>query len=95
MYGRFDAWQSNMMGWESHPWFGAGLGLIAVWSLVWKGLALWKSARNDQRYWFLALLVINTVGILEILYLFVFASKKLELVREAKIVTRSKKSSKK
>lgn len=75
-----------------HPWFGAGIGLLALWSLLWKGLALWKSARNDQRYWFVALLVINTAGILEILYLFVFASNKLRLVSEApKRKTKSRK----
>lgn len=66
----------------THPWFGAGIGLLALWSLVWKGLALWKSARNDERYWFLALLVLNTAGLLEIAYLFFFAKSKLRLVSE-------------
>lgn len=83
-----------MMGWDRNPWFGAGLGVLALWSLIWKGLALWKSARNDQRYWFVALLLINTVGILEILYLFVFAPNKLVLVSEPRS-TRTKKSTKK
>jgi len=67
---------------EYHPWFGTGLGLLVLWTLLWKGLALWKSARNDQRYWFVALLVLNTAGILDILYLFVFANHKLKLVSE-------------
>jgi hypothetical protein len=44
------------------------LPLIA-WSVTWKGLALWKAAKNDSKPWFVALLVINTLGILEILYL--------------------------
>jgi len=48
-----------------------------VWSLIWKGLALWHSAQRDDRLWFVALLVINTAGILEIVYLFFFAKKKL------------------
>lgn len=52
--------------------------LLVVWSLFWKGWALWRAARNEQRNWFIALLVINTVGILEILYLFVFAKKPKE-----------------
>lgn len=51
------------------------LYLIIIWSLVWKGLALWRSARRGQRYWFLIILVINTFGILEILYLFYFSTK--------------------
>lgn len=42
---------------------------LGLWSLAWKGLALWKSARKDQMYWFLAILVLNTVGLLPIAYL--------------------------
>jgi methionyl-tRNA synthetase len=36
----------------------------------------WKSAKNSQRNWFIVLLVINTFGILEIIYLFYFSNKK-------------------
>ena len=49
------------------------LVIILIWVGVWKGLALWKSARLTQPVWFVALLVVNTVGILEILYLFLFS----------------------
>lgn len=42
---------------------------LLAWTLVWKGLALWKCGRHNQPYWFVALLLINTVGILEIIYL--------------------------
>jgi hypothetical protein len=56
---------------------------VLVWSLVWKGLALWKSAGLRQKYWFIAILVINTLGILEIIYLFFVARKyKVEIVEE-------------
>jgi len=51
------------------------LGLVAAWTLFWKGWALWRSARLSQKKWFIVLLVLNTVGILEILYLFVFSKK--------------------
>lgn len=47
------------------------LPVISIWSAIWKGLALWKAARKEQKPWFIALLVINTVGLLEIIYLFV------------------------
>jgi len=47
--------------------------VLLAWSLFWKGLALWKSARRGEKWWFIVLLVINTVGLLEILYLFVFS----------------------
>lgn len=50
---------------------------LMIWSLIWKGLALWKSARLGHKPWFIVMLIINTAGILDILYLFVF-SKMLE-----------------
>lgn len=49
--------------------------LLLIWSLVWKGLALWRAARTGRKWWFIALLAVNTFGILEILYLFVFSKK--------------------
>jgi hypothetical protein len=52
--------------------------ILVIWSLIWKGLALWKAAHQDSRIWFVVLLVINTFGILEILYLYVFSNKKKE-----------------
>ncbi len=48
---------------------------LLIWVFVWKGFALWKSSRRIEKWWFIALLVINTFGILEILYLFVFSKK--------------------
>lgn len=50
--------------------------VLMIWSVIWKGLALWKAAQQGDKYWFVALLVINTVGILEILYIYVFSKKK-------------------
>lgn len=41
--------------------------------LVLKALALWKAARADQPFWFITLLIFNTVGILPIIYLLFFA----------------------
>jgi hypothetical protein len=46
--------------------------LALLWSLSWKGVALWKAARNHEKGWFVALLILQTVGILEILYIFLF-----------------------
>ena len=52
------------------------VGLIAIWVLFWKGCALWIAAKGGQKWWFLALLIINTLGILEIIYIFLVAKKK-------------------
>lgn len=43
--------------------------------LILKGFALWKAAREKQLYWFIALLVINSAGILPALYLILFQKK--------------------
>jgi hypothetical protein len=47
--------------------------LVMSWSLVWKGWALWVASHKESKPWFIALLIINTMGILEILYIFVFS----------------------
>lgn len=46
---------------------------ITVWAGVWKAIALWKAARLGSKPWYIALFILNTVGILEILYIFVFS----------------------
>lgn len=53
--------------------------VLYLWSLLWKGLALWRAANFKQRNWFVGILVLNTAGILEIVYLFFFATKKLRI----------------
>jgi hypothetical protein len=42
----------------------------------WKGVALWRAARNKQLAWFICLLIFNTLAILEIIYIFGFSKKK-------------------
>ncbi len=44
--------------------------LVLIWVLVWKGVALWKAVTKRHVLWFIILSVVNTLGILEILYLF-------------------------
>jgi len=53
--------------------------LVFLWSIVWKGFALWRGAKYGQRNWFIAILVLNTVGVLEIVYLFYFCKNKLTI----------------
>jgi len=62
------------------PWFVAGFIALAIRTLVWKGLALWRAAKNNSLPWFVALLVLNTSGILEIIYIFFFSKKKEQQV---------------
>ncbi len=54
-----------------------GLLILAVlWDIFWTGIGLWKSARNDQKYWFLAMLILSTVGILPIIYIYAYQKGK-------------------
>ncbi|MBT3416993.1 hypothetical protein HON86_03195 [Candidatus Woesearchaeota archaeon] len=57
----------------SNEWF---ITALIIWSLPWKGVTLWKSARNKQKKWFIASLLLNTFTILEIVYLGFFQKKK-------------------
>ena len=58
--------------------FGLPVLFILAWTILWKGLALWHSAQRKDVWWFVALLVINTMGLLELVYLFVFAKVKMD-----------------
>ena len=62
--------------WMSNPVVAFGFFLLAIWTISWKGAALWKAAKNNQVAWYVVLLVANTAGILEIIYIFFFAKKK-------------------
>ncbi len=59
------------------PVFGLSIALLAVWSLFWKGLALWHAARRGQSWWFIIMLGVNTAGILEMVYLFAILKLKV------------------
>jgi hypothetical protein len=49
--------------------------VLALWTLAWKGLAMYKAARRDDRVWFVAFLILNTLGIVEILYIYIFSQR--------------------
>ena len=50
--------------------------VAVLWTLPWKGIALWKSAKNGSKGWFITFLLIDTLGILEIIYIFYVNRKK-------------------
>ncbi len=50
--------------------YGPVFAIVALWSIFWKGLALWHSAKRREPVWFIVFLLVNTLGILEIVYLF-------------------------
>ena len=48
---------------------------LIIWEVIWKGIALWKCGKNNQLIWFIFILILNTAGILPILYLLFFQKK--------------------
>ncbi|MFA5750953.1 MAG: DUF5652 family protein [Candidatus Paceibacterota bacterium] len=74
----------------SNPWT---LLPILIWTAFWKGFALWTAVKKDHKKWFVALIILNTFGVLEIIYLFWIAKKNLGDVKKvlARIFLPSKK----
>ena len=61
-------------------WFNSfGMSIViaalVVCLIILKGYALWSAAKRDEKWWFIALLIINTLGILEIIYIVFFVKK--------------------
>jgi hypothetical protein len=61
---------------SSQWWFLPVFVVVTIWSGIWKGIGLWKAARNKQKIWFICMCVVNSVGILEIVYLKFFQKKR-------------------
>lgn len=59
----------------TNPLYTTLILLAILWQLPWKGIALWKSARNKQLGWFIVLFLVNTLAVLEIIYLAFFQKK--------------------
>lgn len=58
----------------THQWIFI---IIILWILPWKGVALWKAAKKSETGWFIAILILNTLAILEIIYIFYFSKKQI------------------
>lgn len=59
-----------------NPTASVVLGLFVLWTMLWKGLALYRAGSNRSPGWFVVLLVVNTLGILEILYVAFFSQRR-------------------
>ena len=49
--------------------------VLAIWTIPWKLYSVWLAVKNDHKGWFVALILLNTIGILEIFYIFKIAKK--------------------
>ena len=60
----------------TYPFLPRVFIILAVIELILKGFALYRSAKNDQKYWFIAILIVNSIGILPLVYLLLHSKKK-------------------
>ncbi len=80
MFGFEGMYGTTFLGMTLTPFV---LGILVLWEAIWKGVGLWKSGRNNQVWWFIAVFIFNTVGILPILYLAFFQKKTKKVVKKA------------
>lgn len=57
---------------EQNIWFFV---LAMLWTIPWKGYALWTASKMNHKRWFIALIVLNTFGLFDIFYVFYIAKK--------------------
>jgi len=72
------SWWSPMPFWEYGVWGFLGAVLFTAFVvavLALKGYALWFAAKRDEKWWFVAMLVVNTAGLLELFYLLFIVKK--------------------
>lgn len=58
--------------------------VLAIWDAIWKMIALWFAGKNKQKSWFVWLALLNTMGILPILYIFVFQKNPVKCCKAKK-----------
>jgi hypothetical protein len=68
----------------TNPTLFALLFVLMFWTLSWKAVALWKSARRGQFGWFFIFVFINMLGIIEIIYLLFSGDLKLDFFKKMK-----------
>ena len=56
--------------------------LITLWTIPWKIYAVWTAVKHNQKRWFVALIILNTASILEIIYIRKIAKKSWVEIKE-------------
>jgi len=57
-------------------WLQVVFFIASLWEIAWKGFGLWRAGKNNEPIWFIFMLIVNTAGILPIVYLAWFDKKK-------------------
>lgn len=70
MYDEYMMYNYSFSNWQM-PGLSPFIWLIMAMDLALKGFALYRSAQRQQSIWFIALLLINSAGILPLIYLLI------------------------
>jgi hypothetical protein len=57
--------------------------LIIVWDIAWRLVTMWKAGKNNDLAWFLCIAILNTFGILPIIYFLLRRKKAKEITQNA------------
>lgn len=70
-------WNANSFGFTpvAFAGFSVLVAMIMIIVVALKGYSLWHAARRSEKWWFIILLIVNTLGILELIYLFFVVGK--------------------
>ena len=63
---------------EALVWLIPIIIILIIWETVWKLIALWKAGRNNHLAWFICIALVNTIGILPIVYILIHRDKPTE-----------------
>ena len=63
---------------EAFEWLIPLFIVLTVWDTVWKLIAMWKAGRNNHLVWFICIALINTIGVLPIIYILINRNKPTE-----------------
>jgi len=69
------AWYLNQI-YQYPGYFTLFLIALVAWTMIWKGIALWHAGKHKQKGWFVVMFLLNTAGILPIIYLLGFKPRK-------------------
>ncbi|MBP9802773.1 MAG: hypothetical protein KBD14_00475 [Candidatus Pacebacteria bacterium] len=56
--------------------------VLTIWSILWKCYSVWNAAKNGHKKWFIALIILNTIGILDMIYVFKVLKKDFKTVKK-------------
>ena len=67
---------------EALVWLMPIIIILIIWETVWKLIALWKTGRNKHLAWFICIALINTIGILPIVYILIHRDKPTDQIEK-------------